>query len=230
MRFSGFQKLTLLDYPGLVACTLFTQGCNFRCPFCHNAPLVLGPPGDAFSDRDILSYLEKRKGLLEGVVVSGGEPLLHAGLEPFLCQVKDLGYKIKLDTNGTQPEYLERLICRGLVDKVAMDIKNSPALYSKTSGIAAPDMANVSRSKDLLLQGSVEYEFRTTVVKGLHTKNSLYDASLWIRGAKEYYLQGFVDHGQLIDPTGLGAFSEEEMQQLLLSVKSVIPSAAIRGL
>lgn len=230
MRFSGFQKLTLLDYPGLVACTLFTQGCNFRCPFCHNAPLVLGPPDDAFSDEDILSYLEKRKGLLEGVVVSGGEPLLHPDLESFLCRIKALGYKIKLDTNGTQPDYLEHLIRQGLLDKVAMDIKNSPALYSKTAGISAPDMARISRSKDLLLQGQVEYEFRTTAVKGLHTKNSLYDAALWIQDAKEYYLQGFVDHGALIDPAGLGPFSHEEMQQLLQTVQSVIPSAAIRGL
>jgi len=230
MRFSGFQKLTLLDFPGLVACTLFTQGCNFRCPFCHNAPLVLGPPDAGFSEEDILSYLEKRKGLLEGVVVSGGEPLLHADLESFLCRVKDLGYRVKLDTNGTQPEHLENLILKGLVDKVAMDIKNSPALYPKTAGIATPDMARITRSKDLLLRGQIEYEFRTTVVKGLHTKNSLYDAALWIRGAKEYYLQGFVDHGQLIDPTGLGAFSAEEMQQLLQTVQSVIPSAAIRGL
>ena len=162
MFLSGLQKLTLLDYPGKVACTVFTAGCNFRCPFCHNAGLVL--PDRLFQDiteEEILAFLKKRAGILDGVAVTGGEPLLHKELPAFLRQVKDLGYLVKLDTNGSFPDRLEAVLSEGLVDRVAMDIKNSPDLYAKTAGIPHLDLANIERSKNLLLTGSVEFEFRT---------------------------------------------------------------------
>lgn len=170
MIISGVQKLTLLDYPGRIACTVFTDGCNFRCPFCHNAPLVLPDREKQRSDTDaVLEFLKKRSGLYEGVAVTGGEPTLHADLPDFLRSVKALGYMIKLDTNGTRPDMLSGLIAEGLVDRIAMDIKNSPEEYAKAAG-ADVDMSAIERSKELLLCGSVDYEFRTTVVRGIHTE------------------------------------------------------------
>ena len=185
MRISGLQKLTLLDYPGRVACTVFTGGCNFRCPFCHNAPLVLPErlEGDENGAETVLAFLKKRQGILDGVAVTGGEPLLHKDIDVFLRQVKALGYAVKLDTNGSFPERLMALVEEGLVDRVAVDIKNSPALYAKTVGVPGFDLAPVERTKNYLLSGAVEYEFRTTVVKGLHTRESLLEAARWIEGA-----------------------------------------------
>ena len=190
MLISGLQKMTLLDYPGLVACTVFTGGCNFRCPFCHNAPLVL-PERMSSDDRteEVLSFLRKRQGLLDGVAITGGEPLLHADLPEFLRKIRDLGYKIKLDTNGSFPDRLRAVVEEGLVDRVAMDIKNAPLLYGKTIGISGFDIEPVERSKNFLLEGCVAYEFRTTVVYGLHTEESLCAAARWLEGAREYYLQ-----------------------------------------
>ena len=231
MLISGLQKMTLLDYPGVVACTVFTGGCNFRCPFCHNASLVL-PEALQTSDggvETVLSFLKKRQGLLDGVAITGGEPLLHADMDAFLREVKALGYRVKLDTNGTFPDRLISLVEEKLVDRVAMDIKNDPALYAKTAGLAAMDMAAVTKSKDFLLSGAVEYEFRTTVVRGLHTEESLLAAAHWIEGAKAYFLQQFKDSGELIDGAGLGAFSDEEMRALCDAVRSVIPTVQLRG-
>jgi pyruvate formate lyase activating enzyme len=231
MLISGLQKMTLLDYPGVVACTVFTGGCNFRCPFCHNASLVL-PEALQASDggvEAVLSFLKKRQGLLDGVAITGGEPLLHADMDAFLREVKALGYRVKLDTNGTFPDRLISLAEEGLVDRVAMDIKNAPALYAKTAGLETMDMAAVTKSKDFLLSGAVEYEFRTTVVRGLHTRESLIEAARWIEGAKAYFLQQFKDSGELISPDGLGAFSDEEMHALLDAVLPVIPTAQLRG-
>lgn len=230
MLISGLQKLTLLDYPGRVACTVFTGGCNFRCPFCHNAPLVL--PEQLAHDTDeeqVLSFLKKRVGVLDGVAVTGGEPLLHKDIGAFLAKVKALGYSIKLDTNGSFPELLMELVGDGLVDRVAMDIKNSPELYAATTGCAGIDMAAIERSKDFLLSGSIDYEFRTTVVKGLHTEESLVKAAEWIGGAKEYYLQQFKDSGQVLDIRGLGAFDEKEMHALAEAVRAYVPAVQVRG-
>lgn len=229
MLISGLQKLTLLDYPGRVACTVFTGGCNFRCPFCHNAPLVL-PERLArdSSEEAVLAFLGKRRGVLDGVAVTGGEPLLHRDIGAFLEKVKALGFSVKLDTNGSFPDRLRALVSAGLVDRVAMDVKNSPALYEKTAG-AAVDMAAIARSRDFLLSGSVDYEFRTTVVKGLHTKESLMDAARWIRGAKEYYLQQFKDSGDVLAIEGLGAFSEKEMHALADAAAEFVPSVQVRG-
>ena len=231
MLISGLQKMTLLDYPGLVACTVFTGGCNFRCPFCHNASLVLPEALQAADGgvEAVLSFLKKRQGLLDGVAVTGGEPLLHADMADFLREVKALGYRVKLDTNGTFPDRLISLVEEGLVDRVAMDIKNDPALYAKTAGLETMDMATVTRSKEFLLSGAVEYEFRTTVVRGLHTRESLIEAARWIEGSQAYFLQQFKDSGELISPDGLGAFSDEEMHGLLDAVLPVIPTAQLRG-
>ena len=231
MLISGLQKMTLLDYPGRVACTVFTGGCNFRCPFCHNASLVIPEELRAADGgvEAVLAFLKKRQGLLDGVAVTGGEPLLHADIADFLLKVKDLGYLVKLDTNGSFPERLRALAEEGLIDRVAMDIKNSPALYAKTVGLPMLDIAAIERSRDFLLSGAVEYEFRTTVVRGLHTAESLIDAAKWIEGAKEYYLQQFKDSGQILSPDGLGAYSNEEMHTLADAVRPFLPTVQLRG-
>lgn len=227
---AGLQKLTLLDYPGHVACTVFTGGCNFRCPFCHNAPLVLPERlGSDTNEEEVLKFLKKRVGVLDGVAVTGGEPLIHKSLPEFLSKIKELGYSIKLDTNGSFPEELKKLVENSLVDRVAMDIKNSPALYADTVGIPGLDLSAVERTKDYLLSGIVDYEFRTTVVRGIHTKESLLEAAEWIRGAREYYLQQYKDSGDIIDPENLSAFSEEEMKVLLEGVVKIVPAAKLRG-
>ena len=230
MLISGLQKLTLLDYPGKVACTVFTGGCNFRCPFCHNAPLVL--PERLAHDTDeeqVLAFLKKRQGTLDGVAITGGEPLLHKDIAQFLEKVKALGYSIKLDTNGSFPDRLIEIVSAGLVDRVAMDIKNSPELYAKTTGCETLDMAKIDKSREFLLSGTVDYEFRTTVVKGLHTEESLLSAAKWISGAKEYYLQQFKDSGDVLDIGTLCAFDEREMHALCETVRRYVPTAQVRG-
>ena len=231
MRFYGLQKMTLLDFPGRVACTLFTGGCNFRCPFCHNAPLVLPEriADDPDGEQTVLRFLEKRQGILDGVAVTGGEPLLQRDIAPFLRKVRALGYKIKLDTNGSFPDRLIALAEEGLVDRVAMDVKNSPALYAKTVGLPAVDLKALERSVRFLLDGGLDYEFRTTVVRGLHTAESLKEAAAWIAGAKEYYLQQYKDSGDIIAGQGLGAFSDEEMRALADGIRPIVPSVRLRG-
>lgn len=231
MKISGIQKLTLLDYPGTVACTLFTAGCNFRCPFCHNAMLVLPEQIEdaSLSEDEVLSFLKKRQGVLDGVAITGGEPLLHRELPELLGKIKALGYKIKLDTNGSNPELLRGIIENRLVDRVAMDIKNAPKAYGTTVGVAGLDIAPIERSKDMLLRGDIDYEFRTTVVKGIHTKDSLIGAAKWIEGAKEYYLQQFKDSGNLILPDGLAAYDEKEMHALADAVREYVPAVQVRG-
>ena len=231
MRIAGLQKLTLLDYPGHVACTVFTPGCNFRCPFCHNAPLVVPERIDegGLTEDEVFAFLRKRTGILDGVAITGGEPLLHRDIGAFLEKVRALGFRVKLDTNGSFPDRLIELVRAGLVDRVAMDIKNDPALYGWTAGIADFDLAPVEHSKDFLLGGEVEYEFRTTVVKGLHTAESLIAAARWIEGAKEYYLQQFKDSGDVIALAGLGAFDEKEMHALADAVRPIVPAVEVRG-
>lgn len=230
MLISGLQKLTLLDYPGQVACTVFTGGCNFRCPFCHNASLVLPEqiPHDS-SEEDILDFLKKRVGVLDGVAITGGEPLIHSDIAAFLEKVRALGYRIKLDTNGSFPDRLEEIVRAGLVDRVAMDIKNSPELYGVTVGSAGVDMNAIERSKELLLSGIVDYEFRTTVVKGLHTRESIVGAAKWIQGAKEYYLQQFKDSGNVLNIGELSAFDEREMHALAQAAAEYVPAVQVRG-
>lgn len=228
MRIAGLQKLTLLDYPGQVACTVFTGGCNFRCPYCHNASLVL-PERMGGETEDVLRFLEKRRGVLEGVAVSGGEPLMQPDIADFLRAVRTMGYKIKLDTNGSLPDRLCAVVEAGLVDCVAMDIKNAPERYAETAGVAALDLAAVARSKDYLLSGAVDCEFRTTLVRGLHTPESVRGAAAWIAGARAYYLQQYRDSGDVIAPEGLEAFSDDEMRAMADIARAYVPSAQVRG-
>ena len=227
MKLGGIQKLTLLDYPGKLACTLFAPGCNFRCPFCHNASLVLDP-AEELDLEETLAFLQKRRGVLEGVCLTGGEPLLQPGVEGFLAKIKELGYAVKLDTNGSRPQRLRELVRAGLVDYVAMDVKNSKGRYAETVGIEGFDLGPVEESVAFLLQGTVDYEFRTTVVRELHTAESLRELSEWIQGARRYFLQGFVDSGDLLCP-GLTAYSAAEMEELRRAVVDQVPSAELRG-
>lgn len=225
----GLQKLTLLDFPGKVACTVFTGGCNFRCPFCHNASLVLEPGRDGtVPSEEFFAMLKKRQGILDGVCVTGGEPLLQPDLEDFLNKIKDLGYLIKLDTNGSSPDKLKRIIDEKLVDYVAMDIKSAKETYPKLTGIQDIYTAPIEKSVKFLLSGAFPYEFRTTAVKGLHTKEDFAAIAKWIAGAKQYFIQSFVDSGDLIG-ADMGAFSKEEMKDFLETVREYVPSAGLRG-
>lgn len=229
MLVNGFQKLTLLDFPERVACIVFTAGCNFRCPFCHNASLVTHIDGAAAVDMsEILSYLEKRRGLLDGVVITGGEPLLQSGLEEFIAQVRSFGYAVKLDTNGSFPERLEALVEKGLVDYVAMDIKNSPQKYAQTAGLPKLCLTPIERSVELLLKGKVAYEFRTTVTDELHDVSDIQDIAKWIAGASVYYLQNFVNSGDIIGEN-LQPVCEKKLASLLETALSCGLNAKIRG-
>ncbi len=230
MRIGGMQKLTLLDYPGKVACTVFLSGCNLRCPFCHNPGLVLPEQsnGPGISEAEALSFLEQRKGKLDGVCVTGGEPTLQPGLPEFLKKLRELGYAIKLDTNGTNPGMLTTLLQNGVLDYVAMDIKNSPSRYAETCG-GVDILSMVQESANLLLDGSVEYEFRTTVCKPLHTEKEMKEIGRWLRGAKRYFLQAFVDSGDLVSG-GVQAHTHEELVRLLQTVLPYIPNTQLRGI
>lgn len=199
MKIRGFQKLTLVDYPNQMAAILFTGGCDFRCPFCHNGELVLHPSlTPEIPESEVFSYLEKRKGLLDGVVVSGGEPTLADDLDEFLSALKKMGYLVKLDTNGSRPEVLSRIVSEKLVDYVAMDIKNSFERYPETVGFPKYDTSNVSRSISFLLSCQVDYEFRTTCVKELHDEKSFHSIGKIVEGAERYYLQNFVPNENTI--------------------------------
>lgn len=228
MTVNGFQKMTLLDFPGKVACTIFLGGCNMRCPFCHNAGLVTGESTDTFSDGEILSYLEKRKGILDGVCITGGEPTLRRDLPEFIREIKNLGYAVKLDTNGTNPALLKSLALDGLVDYVAMDIKNCFEKYPQTVGVENFDITPIKESIDFLLSGAVDFEFRTTVVKQLHTVEDIERIAKEISSAKKYFIQNFVDSGNLIGQ-GLCAHDEQTLKEMLSAAQKQIPAAALRG-
>ena len=229
MLIKGLQKTTLLDFPGKVACTVFTGGCNFRCPFCHNASLVLTPNMvDTIDEKDFFDYIIKRKGILDGVCITGGEPLMQKDIIPFIKKIKEIGLAVKLDTNGSYHDTLKEILSLGLVDYVAMDIKNCPDKYNITVGLNQTPQ-DIDKSIDLLLEGNVPYEFRTTVVKELHTIEDIEKLAIRIKGAKRYYLQGFIDSGDLI-ATGYSAYEPEEMNRLLEVARKWIPSACLRGL
>jgi anaerobic ribonucleoside-triphosphate reductase activating protein len=229
MKIHGLQKITLLDYPGLVACTVFAGGCDFRCPFCHNAPLVTEPWPDAIGEEEIFSFLRKRRGLLDGVCVTGGEPLMQPDIADFLTRIRQLGYKIKLDTNGSYPERLRTVVEAGLTDLIAMDIKNSPAKYAATAGVPGLDLGPVRESAAFLMEGRVPFEFRTTAVWPLHEKEDFIAIGEWLRGNENYYLQQFIDSGDLIRPDGLGAYSIEAMRIFADTVRPYIPNTFLRG-
>ena len=229
MDIQGLQKLTLLDYPGRVACTVFLGGCNLRCPFCHNGDLVLNPGPGLLDDGELLSFLTKRKGLLDGVCITGGEPLLRPDLPRLLEHIKALGYPVKLDTNGSFPQRLIGVCKAGLVDYVAMDIKNSPDRYGETVGVPGLDLTPYRDSADFLLSGTVDYEFRTTVVRQFHDLASFRAIGPWIRGARRYFLQSFVDRNTVLRP-GLTPCTAEELRSFADTVRPFVPSVTLRGI
>ena len=218
-----------MDFPTKGACTVFTGGCNFRCPFCHNASLVLAPDEVApYDTEEFFSYINKRKGILDGVCLTGGEPLLQPDIEYFIKRIKDSGLAVKLDTNGSMPKKLRGLIEAGLVDYIAMDIKNSREKYAMTCGIPSfPE--NVNESVDLIMSSSTPYEFRTTLVRELHTVEDMEDIGKWISGARAYFLQAFTDSGDIISSSPFHAPEESEMEEFLEVVRKYVPSAALRG-
>ncbi len=230
MNIQGFSKTTLLDYPGLVACTVFTGGCDLRCPFCHNSGLVLSPRAtEGYSVDEVLNHLRKRKGILEGIAVSGGEPLLQPDLKDFLRKIREIGgYKIKLDTNGTHPQLLADVISEGLVDKVAMDIKNSPEKYSQTVGIHSFDVELIRASLSFIMLSGIDYELRTTVVREFHDEASMRGIADFIRGAKAYYLQNFVDSDAVMYG-GLHGFDRGEIEVFADIVRPAVGLVDIRG-
>ncbi len=229
MIIKGIQKTSMVDFPGLLCATLFTPGCNLRCPFCHNAILVLGDGTDtSIREEDLLYFLEERKGKLDGVCITGGEPLLQKGVLPFVEKIKKLGYKIKLDTNGFFPEPLEELLCSQLLDYVAMDVKNSPSLYAHTVGLEKIDLSPLQKSMELLKNGNTAYEFRTTVSKTFHTEQSLREIGDWIRGAENWYLQAFKNSGNLIDSRVVG-YDENELLNLCNMLKDYAKHVDLRG-
>jgi len=231
MKIHGLQKVTLLDFPGNVACTVFTGGCNFRCPFCHNASLVLPELfPEPLSEEDFFAFLKKRQGILDGVAITGGEPLLHSDAPDFLKKIQDMGYKIKLDTNGSYPKRLRQIVESGLADRVAMDIKNAPAKYGETVGVPGFDIAPVRESAAFLMEGHVPFEFRTTVVRPLHQEEDFEAIGQWIAGDEPYYLQSFTDSGELIDGSGLGAWDKDTLERFAARVKSYIPNTFLRGI
>lgn len=231
MLILGLNKTTLLDYPEHVAATIFTGGCNFRCPFCHNKDLVFAQQIAPYTEEEILAFLKKRAGILTGVCITGGEPTLQKDLPDFLAQIKDLGFLVKLDTNGYQPDLLHNLISNGLIDSCAMDIKNSPKKYAVTAGLSTCDLSRIQESVSCLLSltGHFNYEFRTTIVRELHSTEDMYAISEWLKGASAYYLQSYTDSDHVITP-GFHAHSK----QTLISFRDIcltnIPNTQLRGI
>lgn len=228
----GLQKTTLLDYPGKAAATIFTSGCNFKCPYCHNKDLVFIPENYEFFDpAQVIHYLEKRRGLLDGVCISGGEPLIQEGLPAFLEAIKALGYLIKIDTNGSYPVKLKELIDRGLADYVALDVKNVPERYAETVG-AGPEgirFESIRETIAILLADTVDYEIRTTVIREFHTEEDIIRIAEMIRGTKRYFLQKYEETDRVIQP-GWHSYTNEEMNHLADLVRPVIPNVSLRGL
>lgn len=229
MNISGFQKTTLLDYPEHLAATIFISGCNFRCPFCHNGGLVQTVPKHFISEEEIFSYLKKRHGILEGVCISGGEPTLEKELPQFILKIKNLGLKVKLDTNGYRPDVLAALLKSGLLDYVAMDIKSAPDSYSKLCGLRQVDIGKLQASVAKILKSNIPHEFRTTVVQELHTEQDFKSISKWISGCNAYFLQPYQDSPNVLHK-GFHTPSKESMERYLFILKDKIPTAAIRGM
>lgn len=229
LNIQGLQKTTLLDYPGCVAATVFVGGCNMRCPFCHNMNIVTGAAEPLFSEADILDFLSKRAGLLDGVCITGGEPTLYKDLPGFIGKIRDLGYKVKLDTNGTNINMLTYLIENQLVDYVAMDIKSSFARYGSACGIGDIDLAPIKLSIDLLKKGLVDYEFRTTAVEEFLDQKAVSDIGAALKGARRYFLQGYV-LSEFVPNRTLHAVPKEKLLQYLQELSSYIDQVDIRGI
>ncbi len=230
MNIQGFNKTSLLDYPGHLAAVIFTPGCNFRCPFCHNTDLVMSGTTDGEYDEEyILSVLKKRANILEGVCITGGEPTLQPDLTNFISRIRSLGLKVKLDTNGYRPDILSVIVNNKLVDYIAMDIKNSPGKYAMTCDIANFNMDNILKSIEILKNGNVEFEFRTTVVKELHDEESLISAAELIKDCHgRYFLQGYTDSGHILKK-GYSAYTADELFALKEAVAAIIPGVLLRG-
>ena len=228
MKLYGLQKLTLLDFPERVACTVFLGGCNLRCPFCHNSALVFPDPADAMDEEELFRFLEKRVGVLDGVAITGGEPLLTADIFPLAERIKSMGFALKLDTNGCFPKRLREMGESGVADYVAMDVKNSPDKYAETCGLPALDLTKVRESVQFLMQGRIPYEFRTTVVREFHEAADFEQIGKWLAGARAYYLQSFVDSGACIQE-GLHAHTPEDLHLFRSLVRKYVQNTQIRG-
>lgn len=235
MEIKGLQKLTLLDFPGLTGATVFIGGCNFRCPFCQNSDLVvreLEQETETIDEDAFFAFLKSRQGLLDGVCVSGGEPTIHHELPDFVRKIKEMGFKVKLDTNGSNPRMLAELIEEGLLDSVAMDIKNDEANYAMTAGLPPMLIHNilsrVCESIDIIMESGVTYEFRTTAVKGLHTRENFEGIGHLIKGADQYYIQNFVDSGRVIED-GFSGFSKEELESFAEAAAGYVKKVELRG-
>jgi pyruvate formate lyase activating enzyme len=228
MKIHGLQKMTLLDFPGKVACTVFLGGCDMRCPFCHNAELVDGTAEAVMDGQGLKKFLSTRSGLLDGVAFTGGEPLLRADLAPLFRSIREMGFAVKLDTNGTHPDRLRALLEEGLVDYVAMDIKNSPERYGETAGVPEMDLGPVKESVALLKEGRTDYEFRTTVVAELHDDDSFRKIGPWIRGARRYFLQKFTDR-ETVPFGGFHAPAEEDLRRWAEMMRAFVQEVSLRG-
>ena len=231
MKIHGFQKLTLLDYPEHLAATVFTGGCNFRCPFCHNSDLLC-PGGDApiVSEEEVFSHLKKRKGMLQGVCITGGEPTLQADLADFVCKVKDLGYLVKLDTNGFRPDVVESLIEKNLLDYLAMDIKAAPENYALATGVPGIDIVPICRTVEILKQGNIPYEFRTTVVKGIHTTEEFETIGKWLEGSDAYYIQSYKHSENVLTSQVCGEYTRGELEQMASIMRKYVNRVLLRGI
>ena len=234
MTISGLQKMTLLDFPGKVACTVFLQGCNYRCPFCHNSELLEGPGDPVMSREELLAFLKKRVGLLDGVCISGGEPTLTPGLKDLMQEIKAMGYAIKLDTNGSRPAVLKDLVASDLVDYVAMDIKNAPSRYPQTCGVSRLDLAAIEESIAFLVSGPVDSEFRTTVVSPLHDVSSMEEMGRWLHNTaggkpiEKLFLQPFVDR-DTVAFSGLSTPESTQIQAFAELLKPFVLQVSVRG-
>lgn len=228
MKICGLQKTTLLDFPGHVAATIFTGGCNFRCPFCHNSDLLGNDSEAAYTEDEVLKFLARRHGILEGVAITGGEPTLQPDLREFILRIRELGYKIKLDTNGSRPDVLKSLCTEGLIDYVAMDIKTCKERYPEAAGIPFLQIGGIMESVEFLKHGSVPYEFRTTVVRELHSAEDFERIGTWLSGCSQYYLQNYVDSDQVLVP-GFTSCTREELLTFMDIVKLHVKSVALRG-
>ena len=228
MKVFGFEKLSMVDFPGHLCCTVFTGGCNFKCPFCQNSDLVKMQNLREINQDEIFSYLSKRKGVIDSVCVSGGEPTIYPDLEQFIVKIKSLGFLVKLDTNGTNYEMLKRLIENNLVDYVAMDIKNSLSAYGETAGTNFVDLENIKKSVELLKRNLVDYEFRTTLVKQFHSTSTITEMANWLDGAKRIFLQHFVDNGTCLQK-GLNEVEKQDAEKFLDILKNHVNYVELRG-
>ena len=229
MEIKGITNTTLNDYPGKVAATVFVGGCDFCCPYCHNRSLVVKPERlPSMKEDDVLAFLEQRKVALEGVCITGGEPLKQRDLGGFLRKIKDMGYKVKLDTNGYDPTHLSHLLKDELIDYISMDIKNSPVNYGRTAGCPGFELNRVRLSVDLIRDSGIDYEFRTTVVKELHSAPDLEDIGRWLQGVRAYYIQPYVDGDDVIMPV-FSSYDKKQMQEFVKMLQYYIPNTGLRG-